>query len=526
MRTNARRFGSSPALWNVETGERYTWSELDDRVGRLAGVLSELFGIGVKDRVLLIAEGDTRTFELQFACMRLGAIMVPLNWRLTVPELAELARDVAPTLIVHDDVWQSVAVELSSLAGIAARLSWRCGAPVIDYDDAVAAATPIDPRTDLPLDLPTHILHTSGTTGPPKGALTTAKTLVWQALNTAADAGMTGPGCVLLNPMPLFHAGGLTTVAAPMLMTGGAVATMRRFEAAEVLEVLGDPACEISHFTAPPVMWLMLANQPGFAAADFSQLRFAQIAGGLPAEELLRRWQARGVVLRAAYGGTEMGPGVTTMPAESALTRPGSCGRAVPFSHVRLVGEDGTDVPDGQPGEIWVKGPAVSPGYWQAGRSPVVDRPDGWLHTGDVAWRDADGFFYLVDRINDMYKSGGENVAPAEVERALLTHSAVADVAVVGVPDEHWGEVGRAYVVLAAGASVTLSELREHCRRTIARYKAPRSLVIVDQLPRNSTGKVSRSALREYFADKAVHHDTAPAVVPEGAASVGTKSTL
>ena len=320
---------------------------------------------------------------------------------------------------------------------------------------------------------------------------------------------MTGPGCLLLNPMPLFHAGGLTAVAAPMLMTGGAVATMRRFDAAAVLRILGDPACNITHFTAPPVMWRMLADQPGFEAAEFSHLRFAQTAGGLPAEELLMRWRARGVVLRAAYGGTEMGPGVTTMPGEFAQSHPGSCGRAVPFSHVRLVGEDGTDVLDGQQGEIWVKGPAVSPGYWHGGQSQAVPRPDGWLRTGDVAWRDEDGFFYLVDRINDMYKSGGENVAPAEVERALATHPDVLDVAVVGVPDEHWGEVGRAYVVIRSDSTVTLSELREHCGQTIARYKAPRSLVVVDELPRNSTGKVARALLREHFSDNVIYQTSA-----------------
>lgn len=496
VRVNAERHGDAPALWNVETDERSTWRQLDDRVGRLAGVFADTFHVGVGDRVLVLAEGDTRTFEVQFACMRLGAIMVPLNWRLAVPELLALARDAEPVLIVHDDMWKAIADEISETLAIKGRLGWRCESGA-DYDTGLAGARMVEPRWDLPIDLPSHLLHTSGTTGRPKGALTTHKTLVWQTLNTAADAGMTGPGDTLLNPMPLFHAGGLTTVAAPMLLTGGAVATMRRFDPAAVLDLLGDPARGVTHFTAPPVMWLMLADQSGFPTADFSALHFAQVAGGLPARELLDTWRSKGVVLRAAYGGTELGPSVTTMPLDEAGSHPTSCGRAVPCTHVRLVDGGGHDVPTGAVGEIWVKGPSVTPGYWRANAEQDASWVDGWFRSGDAAYRDDDGFYYLVDRVKDMYKSGGENVAPAEVERVIATHPDVVDVAVIGIPDPRWGEVGRAYLVVRAGTVVTLEAVREHCGLHIARYKAPRSIVIVDELPRNTTGKISRAALRQ-----------------------------
>lgn len=497
VRVNAERYGDSPALWNIETDERFTWRQLDDRVGRLAGVFADTFHIGIGDRVLVLAGGDTRTFEVQFACMRLGAIMVPLNWRLAVSELLELARDTEPALIIHDDVWQVAADEVAATVGIEGRLSWRCGSHGADYDTALAGARMVQPRSDLPIELPSHLLHTSGTTGRPKGALTTHKTLVWQTLNTAADAGMTGPGCVLLNPMPLFHAGGLTTVAAPMLLTGGSVATMRRFDPAAVVDLLGDPTRGITHFTAPPVMWLMLSDQSGFGSADFSGLRFAQVAGGLPALDLLAKWRSKGVVLRQAYGGTELGPSVTTMPLSHAESHPTSCGRAVPCTHVRLVDADGHDVPTGAVGEIWVKGSSVTPGYWPGNAEQDASWVEGWFRSGDAAYRDEDGFYYLVDRVKDMYKSGGENVAPAEVERVIATHPDVIEVAVIGIPDSRWGEVGRAYVVVRDGSALTLDAVREHCSRSIARYKAPRSLVLVDQLPRNTTGKVSRAALRE-----------------------------
>jgi fatty-acyl-CoA synthase len=496
VRLNARRYGTAPALRNIETGERYTWSELDERVGRLAGALTGL-GVSVGDRVLLLAEGDTRTFELQFACMRLGAIMVPLNWRLALPELIELARDAEPSIVVHDDVWRESAVAIAAAVRAPAALSWRSDDPQTDYEKALAGASAVEPRDDLPLDAPTHILHTSGTTGLPKGAITSAKTMTWQTFNTAADAGMTGPGCVHLNPMPLFHAGGLTTVSAPMLLTGGCVATMRRFDAPAVARLLADPAQGVTHFTAPPVMWLMLSEQPDYAIGDFGHLSFAQVAGGVPSLELLDRWSAKGVLLRQAYGGTELGPAVTTMPADEVYRRPASCGRAVPFTHVRLVGEDGNDVSGTEVGEVWINGPSVTPGYWR--RDPARDgsRVEGWFRTGDAAWRDADGFYYLVDRFKDMYKSGGENVAPAEVERVIATHLDVVDVAVIGVPDPKWGEVGKAFVVVRTGAELTLEQLREHCGEQIARYKAPQHLVVVAELPRNTTGKIVKARLRE-----------------------------
>jgi fatty-acyl-CoA synthase len=500
VRTNAGRFADAPALENIETGERYTWRELDLRVGALAGVLRDRFGVGIGDRVLLIADGDTRTFEVQFACIRLGAIMVPLNWRLALPELLDLARDVEPTVLVSDGMWQPTVLEIAAQLGVGAHLGWRCApGSTVDYDAALADAVAAEPRTDLSMDLPTHILHTSGTTGAPKGAITTVKTLSWQTQNIAAQCLLTGPGAKQLNPMPLFHAGGLTTIGTPMLITGGAVATMRRFEPASIVALLGDPTRGITHFTAPPVMWASLTEQPAFAAADFSALRFTEVAGGVPPLALLEIWRSRGVVLQQAYGGTELGPAVTGMPRTAVAGRPTSCGRAVPYTHVRLVAEDGTDASTGEVGEVWIKGPSVSPGYWRKdGAIETARTEDGWFRTGDAAWRDKDGFHHLVDRLKDMYKSGGENVAPAEVERVLVTHPDIVDVAVIGIPDGKWGEIGRAFVVARPGAAITLEALREHCAERIARYKAPRSLVVVEELPRNTTGKISKAALRAY----------------------------
>jgi fatty-acyl-CoA synthase len=499
VRSNAVRLGDAVALENAETGERLSWRQLDERVGALAGHLRDACGVGIGDRVLLLAEGDSRTFEVQFACIRLGAILVPLNWRLALPELLELAAEVRPAVVITDGVWQETALKIAETVRAGHRLGWRCSsaAEFADYETALAAAAPAQPRTDLPMDLPTHILHTSGTTGRPKGAVTTVKTLSWQTLNIAEYR--LGPGAKQLNPMPLFHAGGLTTIATPLLITGGAVLTMRRFDPGAVLDLLGDPARGITHFTAPPVMWASLAAQPGFPAADFTVLRFAQVAGGVPSPELLARWAQRGVVLQQAYGGTELGPAVTGMPRDETMARPASCGHAVPHTHIRLVAPDGTDAAPGEVGEVWLNGPSVTPGYWRTdGTIDPARTADGWFRTGDAARVDDDGFYYLVDRVKDMYKSGGENVASAEVERVIIDYPDVLDVAVIGIPDDTWGEVGRAFVVLRPGSTITLEELRDYCGARLARYKSPRSLVILDHLPRNTTGKVSKPALRSY----------------------------
>jgi fatty-acyl-CoA synthase len=509
VRANAERFGEALALQDVETGERWTWWETDRRVGALAGVLRHRLGVDIGDRVVVLADGDPRTFELQFACIRLGAVLVPLNWRLATAELIELTRDVEPTVLVSDDVHLAVAEQLAVEAGVRHHLGWRCPpGRVADYEEELGAATPVEPRADLSVELAALLLHTSGTTGSPKAALNTVKSLTWHTFNVTAEYGLHGPGTLMLNPMPLFHAGGLTTVATPMLINGGAIATMRRFEAERIAALLGAPENGFTHFIGAPVMWQMLADAPSFATGDFSAMRFAQVAAGSPSPQLLARWTERGVTIRQAYGGTEMGPAVTSMPAEAVTGRPDSCGRAVPFTHVRLVGEDGADVHTGEVGEVWIKGPAVFPGYRRKdGSIDPARTPDGWFRTGDAAWRDAAGFLHLVDRIKDMYKSGGENVVPAEVERALASHPDVEDVAVVGVPDPTWGEVGRAFVVARPDTALTLEVLRAHCERTIARYKAPRSLVLLDHLPRNGTGKVVRAELRA--------HD------PEGEGSAG-----
>ncbi len=497
---SAQHRPDAPALRRGEDGWTTTWAELEARVARAAGAL-QARGVGRGDRVALLAENDPRVFEVQFAAMRLGALFVPLNWRLTVHELAEICLDAEPAVLVHDDVWAEAAGQVAEKAQVPQRLAWTVEGPVAETDGDLATGEPVAPRTDATHADPTHILYTSGTTGRPKGALSTHGTLVWQALNTAHTTGYSAPGCHHLNPMPLFHAGGLNVMANPILYFGGMVTTLRRFDPAAILAAMIDSTPPVTHFAAIPLMYQAIAAQPGFAGADLSHLRHLIVAGAIGTPELFRTWSGHGLPLQPQYGGTEMGPMAFALDHEAdhqGLAEAGSAGRGAMHTHIRLVDPDGTDVPDGEVGEIWLRGPSVTVGYWRKDRADFFT--GDWFRTGDAARRDPDGFYFLAGRTKEMYKSGGENVYPAEVENVLTLHPAVADVAVVGVPDSTWGEVGMAVVVAAPGTEPTLEDLTAFAADRLARFKLPKRLAVVDELPRNVTGKVNRDALREQYA--------------------------
>jgi len=491
----------APALRRAEDGWTTSWAQLDDRVGRAAAALRAR-GVKAGDRIALLAENDPRVFEIQFAAMRLGALFVPLNWRLTVHELAEICLDADPAVLVHDEVWAEVAAQVAEKAEMPRRLTWRTDNADGEYETALATAAPLGPRGGARQSDPTHILYTSGTTGRPKGALSTHGTLVWQALNTAHTTGYAGANCHHLNQMPLFHAGGLNVMANPILYFGGTVTTMRRFDPAAVLASFAEPGTSgvppVTHFAAIPLMYQAIQAQPGFADADLSHMRHLIVAGAIGTPELFRFWSARGLPLQPQYGGTEMGPMAFALDHEAEhqdKAEAGSAGLGAVHTEIRLVDPDGNDVPEGAVGEIWLRGPSVTVGYWRKPRDDFFT--DDWFRTGDAARRDADGYYYLAGRTKEMYKSGGENVYPAEVENVLSLHPAITDLAVVGVPDDQWGEVGVAVVV--ASTEVTLDELVAFAGDKLARFKLPKRLAVVGDLPRNVTGKVNRDALREQY---------------------------
>ncbi|QGZ93793.1 AMP-binding protein [Terricaulis silvestris] len=483
------------ALRNHESNETRTWAQLDKRVGKLAHVLRNDLGLKPGDRVVNLSNGDIRHFELQFACARAGLIWAPLNFRLTTTELAGLCEDLQPGLMVTDDAWSAAAREASKMADVPRTLTWG---PNRELDEMVERAPVFAEHEEIDPEAPLLILFTSGTTGTPKAAVITVGGLVWQALNQAQFCGNAESGSHVFLPLPLFHAGGLNSQANPILYFGGQVTVAPRFDPDVVVKFAGDPANKVTHLGLVPIMYKMMSESPAFAGADFRCVRNLLVAGGRLPDALRETYAAKDVQFMSQYGGTETGPTITSLDgARVDKLRAGSCGQRAIHVQMRLVDETGNDVEQGEPGEVWVKGPAVIKRYY--GRDPEKDFPEGWFHTGDVAWEDDEGFLYIVDRVKDMYKSGGENVYPAEVELVLASHPAVAEISVIGVSDEQWGEVGLAVAVARQGHTLTLESLCAVCEGRLARFKRPKHLVVVEELPRNVTGKVAKHMLREMF---------------------------
>ncbi len=484
---------------DLATDRTFNWVEMNDRTTRLAhGLVNEL-GVGAGDRVAVLANNNTNFFEVQFACWKIGAIFVPLNWRLAVPELEFIVGDCSPTVIVHDDDFDEAAATIAASCSIAHRVNWEGGSgDVVDYEELLTAAgTDIEPHESTH-DTVLTIMYTSGTTGLPKGAQITQGMTFWNAINCVEFYGL-GAHMINLAFLPLFHTGGLNVFANPGFHFGGTNVVMRTFDPAEALRLLSDPDTAITHFIGVPANFLFMSQVPAFESTTFPTIEAACVGGSPTPVPLIETWAGKGLPLQQAYGMTETSPLVLALKPEDCTVKIGSAGLPAMHCEVRVVNEDGEDAAVGETGELWVRGPNVTPGYWNRPEANESSFEDGFLKTGDATRIDDDGFFYVVDRWKDMYISGGENVYPAEVESVIYQLDQVGEVAIIGVPDEKWVEVGRAIVVLKDGATLDESTIINHCRENLARYKVPQSVVFIDEIPHNATGKVLKRELRDSY---------------------------
>jgi fatty-acyl-CoA synthase len=493
---HAETRGRRTALIDAATERRFTYAELDERIDRLAAHLAAL-GVAKGERVAVLAQNTTETLEVQFAAFRLGAIFVPLNVRLTVHELEFIVGDAGAMVILSDDDLEPMALDLQQRCGIAHAITY--GAP---YEAALARAARLARHETVDLTEVSTIMYTSGTTGRPKGAMITHQMTFINVVNLGVPAFIT-PKTVYLCVLPLFHTGGLNCYTNPVLHAGGTVIVMRAFDPATCLRLISEPLLGVTHFFGVPSNYQFMGQHPEFADADLSRLAVAGVGGAPMPVALLDVWQKRGCALVQGYGMTETSPSVLMLDPDDAATKAGSCGKPVLHCELKIVREDGVEVEPGERGELWVKGPNVTPGYWNRPDANASSFTDGWLHTGDTVRVDEDGFYYIVDRTKDMYISGGENVYPAEVENVLYQLDAIAEAAVIGVPDDRWGETGLAVVVLKAGGAASEAEIMAHCRERLSRFKCPKGVVFTGALPRNATGKVHKPTLRAEFVVKA-----------------------
>ncbi len=476
------------ALVDPERGRTISYAQLDDRASRAAAFLAEEWGVVAGDRIATLAHNRTDAVELLFACAKIGAVLVPLNWRLARTELAYILDDAEPVGLVHDRAHREMAGLLRD-----GRAGLRTLDADTDYEAALDAASgrPMvhDPRDETAL---WYLIYTSGTTGRPKGVHQTAGMALVNYLNIGIAAGMTHHDR-FLSVLPQFHTGGWNLYTLPMILVGGTVVIPKGFDPAQTLELL---QTDVTAFFGVPAVYQMLAEHPDFPRADLSGVRSWSAGGAAMPVPLIERLARAGVSVQQGMGMTETGPTVFLLDEEHAVSKAGSVGTPQPYVDVRIVDRDGRAVPTGQPGELLIRGPGVTTGYWRNPAATASAFESGWLHSGDVARQDEDGFYYLVDRIKDMYISGGENVYPAEVEAVIHRFPGVRSCAVIGVPDERWGEVGRAVVEPEPGAGVEPAAIREFCREHLAAYKVPATVQVVDELPRSAMGKILKHLLR------------------------------
>ncbi|MFC8039040.1 o-succinylbenzoate--CoA ligase [Paenarthrobacter sp. NPDC057355] len=498
--------GNKTALIHGEQSLSYL--ELANRTDRLANALKDR-GVARGDRVAYLGENHPSFVETFFACGLLGAIFVPLNTRLAAPELQFQLQDCGASVLVNAEALDGVASASVTDTVVTHRLvvapddgpesaAAKLPSGVEQYGEVIerADAAPLDEAVTLDDDA--MILYTSGTTGKPKGALLTHGNITWNCINTVVDMDL-GRNDVALMISPLFHVASLDMGLLPMLLKGATVILESKFDPARVLDLVGRH--KVTTLSGVPTTFQMLCDHAEWSAADLSSLDKLTCGGSAVPQRVLDAYEERGIGFTACYGMTETAPGATMLPVSASREKAGSAGLPHFFTDVRIVDPFGGIVGAGQVGEIQISGPNVIKEYWNRPEATAESYADSsWFRSGDMGCQDGDGFLFVSDRLKDMIISGGENIYPAEVEAAIAELQAVGSVAVIGVSDEKWGEVPRAIVTLREGTSLTEEQLRSHLAGKLARYKIPKSVVFVEEMPRTASGKIRKTDLRKQYA--------------------------
>ena len=538
----ARLSPDKTALVEVATGRRFTYSELDARARSAARTLTEGLGLNKGDRLALLAGNRVEFLDVFFACGKTGVVLVPLNTRQTAGELEGVVSDAEPRALIYGAGFEETVEELlRRVRGVRAvpldapAAPGAAAAPVrrahTTFEEIFSSlpspsslpAAPPGAAAEIPGPEDLYcLLYTSGTTGKPKGVMVPHRMVAWNAVNTVVSWQLREDD---VSPIytPLYHAGGLGAFLTPIFAVGGTIVLLAGFDPAEVLATIARERCTVA--LGVPTIFRILQEHPDWATADFSSIRYFASGGAPLPLDIIETWQRRGANFKQGYGLTEVGVNCFAMSVEESVRKAGSIGRPMMFTEAKLTGEDGCEVPVGEVGELLLKGPHVCKGYYKNPEATAASLDaEGWFHTGDLAKKDADGFFTIAGRKKDMLISGGVNVYPAEIEGVLFQHPRVKDVAVVGVPDTKWGEVGVAFVVrreeegkreekTSLKVIEEKAELAAFVEARLAKYKVPREFVFVDALPRTPYGKVvKRDLLLSYLSKKS--SSSSPSDVP------------
>jgi fatty-acyl-CoA synthase len=498
-------------------GREITYRQWNCSANRTANFFFKRLGITRGDRVAVLSLNCIEYLDIWFALGKLGGILQNLNWRLTAHELITLVADAEPRVLIYDSNFiETVNVIRHQLPKLTKFVCLEQKAHAEDLCFAERDTYPDEPPPSIELDWndPWVICYTGGTTGTPKGALLTHLAITANAANTVTSWGLTPDDVTILNS-PLFHTGGLNVFTAPLVYIGGTSVVCKSFDLDQTYELLsgkwvgghlGHPM-QVTVWFGVPTMFVMMQNDPRWKAAAFDHLKLL-ISGGAPCPlPVFEKFWAKGVDFKTGYGLTEAGPNTFWLPPADVRRKPGAVGFPLFHVDVRVVRQDSKQCAVDEIGELVIRGPHVCAGYWkdpqatQAAIHPLADDPHGpaWLHTGDLARQDAEGYYYIVGRLKDMFISGGENVYPSEVESSLHAHPDVAEAAVIAVPHETWGEVGRALVVLRHDAALSEKSLIEFLRQRLAGYKVPKSVIFVDELPKTGANKVDKISLKQKY---------------------------
>ena len=483
------------ALFDVKSGKRFTYKELNDKANQVANYLKDTYQIVKGDRCAIVAYNDFRYWILFFGIQKLGGIIVGLNWRLVPYEINQLVQDIAPKILLYDKNTDKLISEVKNL-------NQAC--IYMDFDEFFS-----DRLESYSMDNPQHpnltyedtigIVYTGGTTGLPKGAMISYRQVAFNTLNTIRDI---LPGDTYINHLPLFHVGGLYVYALPLFILGGKVIQMESWDVEKYLHLVNTEKPTFSFCV--PTQYRMILASANFKSTDFSTHRFLTSGGEPLSLDIIRTFKGtHNVIFKQGFGMTEVGPGVFALDPKDATRKLGSIGTPNFFIDAKIVNaENGLECKPNEIGELVLKGPTVTTGYWNRPEinKKLLDK-DGYFHTGDMARIDEDGYFFIVDRLKDMFISGGENVYPREIEKTLEEHSMVSQVQVIPVKDEKWGEVGRALVVLKPNTQVSAEELILFCGARLAKFKIPKSIIFIESFTKyiSAAGKILKRKLVEDY---------------------------
>jgi fatty-acyl-CoA synthase len=483
----ARLSPEKDAIIDEKTNQSWTFKELNKRAKSVANWLQDC-GVIKGDRVALLSPNHISYFDLLFACGKLGAILVPLNWRLSPHEIKEILADCTPVLIgIHKD-FESIYNHVSSVCP-SSFLVGDAGYDVITTHSSCNHILEEIIETD-----PWAMIYTGGTTGKPKGVVLSQQSILWNAMNTIISWSLSAED-ITVNYLPMFHTGGLNALSLPVLMIGGTVVIGQQFSGEKAVETINRYCCTI--ILLVPTMYHLLIQTEDFQRNDFPSMTIF-LSGAAPCPlQIYEAFQKKGLAFKEGYGLTEAGPNNFYIGPEEAQIKRGSVGKPMMFNCIKLVRPDGHEAEFNEVGEILIKGKHAFLYYWNNEQATKEVLIGGWVHTGDLAKRDEQGFYYIVGRKKDMIITGGENVYPLEIEHWLAEHPEIDEVAVLGVPDEKWGEIVAAFIVLKDSSIVEEEELRTYCKVKLGRYKIPKQFTFLEELQKTHVGKIDKKKLRE-----------------------------